>query len=191
MFKKVALTMALAVTVAPAAVAATGSAAWAAENYPQGLRSVNNSQMYMDVTGGSRTPGTKIIQWTANAGNQWYASLGPNQQWMLPINADGSFDRATGAIKNVNSGLCMETGGIAGYPVYQWTCNGSDHQQWRLEVFYQWDWADFQVVSHTRIVNPMSGLVLDVNQGSKNAGASIIVWPAHGGDNQAWDISRL
>lgn len=189
MVKKMAWKLAFTMAAAAVAVGATATGASAAESGPVGLRSVNNSQMVMDVSGGSQVPGTQVIQWTMNSGNQWYAALGPNQQWILPTNGD--VDGGTGAIRNVNSGQCIETDGIAGHAVYQARCNGSALQQWRLELFHQWNWADFTIDSHFRVVNPATGLLLDVYHASQNRGASIIVWYRNGGDNQSWDVTSI
>ena len=44
---------------------------------------------------------------------------------------------------------------------------------------------------HFHIVNPATGLAVDVRGGSTSPGAAIVGWPLNGNnsDNQAWNVS--
>ncbi|MEU5418309.1 RICIN domain-containing protein [Streptomyces sp. NPDC001407] len=67
---------------------------------------------------GAKTPGTRIILWDCNGS--------PTQNWTLNTGA-------TGPIRNVSSGLCVDTAmgtGGGGVPLVVWNCVNSPSQAW-------------------------------------------------------------
>jgi hypothetical protein len=131
-----------------------------------------NSGMLLDVSGASKTAGTKVIQWNSNGG--------ANQQWMLSSVGDGYFN-----IINKNSGLYLDvtsSSTTAGANIIQWTPAGGASQEWGLVAV---------TGGYYNIVNKNSGLVLDVSGGSTTAGANVIQWNNNNGGNQYWVLKNL
>jgi ricin-type beta-trefoil lectin protein len=190
MFKKMAMATMLAMATVAGVLGVTASSASA--SYASGIVVTGvQSTLAMEVRSWSRTPGMTIDQQRSNADSSSHSYYGTSQQWSLPTNSSGGWDGATGVIWNMYSGLCIETDGHAGDAVYQWTCNGSVYQQWSISTFSVWDWGLWLYVTHTHIVNPATGLALDVRGGSMSPGAAIVGWPLNGNnsDNQAWDLN--
>src|ERR1700754_3238525 len=123
----------------------------------------SDETLVLDVSGGSTANGARIIQ--------WYGSFAGNQRWNLVEDGHGNQ-----TIVNQKSGRCLTTDGVAGHQLYQWTCNGSPLQVWS---------GSFTDSFHsTTLTNPSSGLGMDVNGGSRWAGAAIIAWYQNNADNQ-------
>ncbi len=155
------LTTGVVLVAAPSASAATGAVTAVA------------SGRCLDVTGASRTPGTRTIIWDCH-GN-------PNQQWsvdatgrlrtldtlcLVPAGGQGSeavtatcssdaaqrWRAGTGrTLVNVSSGLCLDVYGArtaAGTPVIVWPCSGAANQQFTVPA----------AVADTGTPTPPSGL---------------------------------
>jgi hypothetical protein len=183
MLKKIALTMTAAVVAAAAAVSVNGSAAWAGLDN-RVLQSKMDYRLVIEVRGWSDQPGMTLDAAWENTTYLSSVSAGTDQQWSIPT-------RGTGYIKNTSSHLCIETDGLTGDAVYQWTCDGSAYQQWRFDEFSVWDWDIWNYVTYDRIVNPISGLALNIRGGDSTPGTGIIGWPVDtNNDNEAWYITR-
>ena len=81
------------------------------------------------------------------------------------------------------SGKCLTTDGVAGHQLFQWTCTGSPLQVW------SGSFAD--TFRSTPLKNHSSGLSMDVNGGSRWAGAAIIAWYPNNADNQYFGYYQL
>ncbi|MFD0352009.1 RICIN domain-containing protein [Kitasatospora aburaviensis] len=75
-----------------------------------------------DDPASSTVPGTRLITWATHGG--------PNQQWQLSLNADGSYSMVNGASR-LCAGLADGSTG-AGTAVVQAACSGGDSQRWLL-----------------------------------------------------------
>lgn len=130
-----------------------------------------NSGQVLDVSGGSTSNGTSLLQWP------WHDK--DNQRWKLIENGDGTY-----RLKNENSGKVADIDGGStdgGADALQWWWHGGDNQRWKL---IENDDGTY------RIENENSGLVLDVSGGSTSNGANVIQWWWHGGDNQRWVLTQ-
>jgi hypothetical protein len=79
------------------------------------------------VREGSTTPGTDLIQWWADGGGE--------QQW---DGFDYSNNPSVIYFKNINSGLCIATDGVAADPLGQEPCSSSNvHEQW-VSAYVWW-----------------------------------------------------
>jgi hypothetical protein len=156
------------------------------------IHSTMSFGLVIEVRGASQGPGMTIDVQPGNSSSASSAGYGRSQQWSFPTTDGTNIDGATGYINNINSGLCIETDGLAGDAVYQWPCNGSSRQRWQITSFQEWDWSDFGYWSHFHIVNPATQLALDMRYGSTTPGTAIVGYPLNGNnsDNQAWDIQR-
>jgi hypothetical protein len=181
MLKKIALTMTVAAVAAVAAVSVSGSAAWAGLDH-RVLQSKMDYRLVIEVRGRSDYPGMTLDAAWENT-YLGSGSAGTNQQWSIPTSG-------TGYIQNMSSHLCIETNGLAGDAIYQWTCDGSAYQQWRFDEFSVWDWGIWNYVTYDRIVNPVSGLALNIRGGNSTPGTAIIGWPVDtNSDNEVWYIT--
>jgi hypothetical protein len=127
---------------------------------------------HMDVSGASTSPGGRIIQWPANGAN--------NQQFKYPAR-----DGETSNILNQNSQMCVTTDGVAGHQLFQMPCGGgwAPYQRWTVHTYTPW--YDF-TNTYGWFTNPATGLVIDVEGGSRAQGTRIIAWYGNGGLNQSW-----
>ena len=126
------------------------------------------STLVLDDPGFSSSPGTQIIQWNLNGGN--------NQKWDFTANGSGYY-----TIRNASSSLYLaDPGGLNanGTPLEQLAADGSDSQLWSLSISG----------SGYVITNKASGLVVDDSGYSLTAGTGMQVWTATGSSNQAWLI---
>ncbi|MCL2394393.1 MAG: RICIN domain-containing protein [Acidimicrobiaceae bacterium] len=147
-----------------AALAGSGGTAFA-----QSYTTLNAASTFMaiDVNGASTAPGAGVIQ--------WYDNGGANQHWSLP--GGGS----TGMIQNQNSGMCLDTDGIAGDQLFQMPCESNNPlEQW--SVTENWTAFGDAVV----LGNSYSGLWVDVYGNSYSAGAAIDAWYPNGQPNQTF-----
>lgn len=98
-----------------------GSAAqqWQIFGYPHGYALFNvNAQKCLDVQSGSATNGTKIQIWTCNNTAA--------QQWKFDV-------RAASELRNSATDKCLDLHKFDnGYDSWQWDCNGSDPQKFRV-----------------------------------------------------------
>ncbi len=130
--------------------------------------------LVLDVAGASTAQGAGVIQ--------WYGNGGANQRWIFVPTGD-----ETQEIVNQNSGMCLTTDGVAGDQLYQMRCLNSPLQQWRGTL--PRSWSGF--LNGSTLVNPYSGLGVDVSGGSGNAGTSIIGWYAKDSINQHFGYWQL
>jgi hypothetical protein len=120
---------------------------------------------FLDVSGASKSWGAQVTQ--------WYLNGGANQKWNIQNLADGNK-----SFVNANSGQCLTTDGIAGDGVYQFPCVGAKSQEWNTNL------PPNSPGTRYAIQSALSGLYLDVNSASTDAGAVIDTWYWNGGDNQ-------
>jgi alpha-L-fucosidase len=123
----------------------------------------------LDVKDASVLDGASIIQYT------WTG--GPNQQWKLLPDADGSYRLAS-----VKSGKILESpdGSAQGANLHQATDAGSDNQWWKL--------VPSVTSGYYRLVNVRNGWCADVKDAATTDGALVIQWPTTDGPNQDWQI---
>ncbi|RKE23446.1 family 20 glycosylhydrolase [Streptomyces sp. TLI_171] len=132
-----------------------------------GTHTLTASGKALDDPASSTTSGTQLITWTPHGG--------PNQQWQLSPNSDGTHTLLNGA-----SHLCMDvTGGstTAGAAVVQAACTGSDSQHWQLTA----------AGSGYTVTNRKSGLVLTT--ASTADGAPVSQQAPTGGALQTWQLT--
>lgn len=190
--KRLAMASALAASCAVGLLAASPSPAWAGTTASSIYLALPYPPL-IEVPGWSTASGTGLDLWERNSKYGTWDRPGANQQWSLPTNGHGGIDGAVGFVKNVYSGLCIETDGHAGNAVYQAPCNGSAHQQWRFDQFRLWDWGNGNWAYYFHITNPYSGLELNANQDAYANGTAVIVWWPQAGDvvdNEAWEIEQ-
>jgi hypothetical protein len=121
----------------------------------------------LDVAGASKDNGARVIQWSANGGN--------NQRWAPEAVGDGTF-----VFVCRNSDKVLDVAGASklnGAPVIQWQRNGGANQHWRLYPFGS---------TYSVFINELSGKALDVSGGATADGATVIQWDWNGGANQLW-----
>ena len=122
------------------------------------------------VSDGSTSGGAPIIQWPADGGGE--------QVWLFGTETlDGVYQGTF--IENGNSGLCLNTDGVAGDQLDQENCyfgNGN-------ELFS----VNGNLGSYDSFTNVGSGLNLDVNGYSWNEGAPIDLWYSNDQPNQTFE----
>ena len=160
---RVALTAAAVAVATAGAVAGGAASAQASTGFTIHITPDNTAFLLLDVTGGSTSAGTGVIDWVANGG--------ANQSWTF-IPYGNAYE-----IENNNSGMCLTTDNVAGDQVYQFWCVGASTQLWYtgLTPGSATDWT---------IQSQSSGLYLDVNGDSPWEGTSIDTWYFNGGYNQ-------
>ncbi|WP_406367780.1 family 20 glycosylhydrolase [Streptomyces sp. NBC_01546] len=133
-----------------------------------GTRTLTAGGKALDDPASSGTSGTQLITWTPHGG--------PNQQWQLTLNADGSHTLVNGA-----SRLCADVSGgstAAGAAVVQATCTGSDSQRWKVTALGTGGYS---------VANKKSALLLTTASGAD--GALVTQQPANGSAYQQWQIT--
>ncbi|MBT2406837.1 MULTISPECIES: family 20 glycosylhydrolase [unclassified Streptomyces] len=133
-----------------------------------GTRSLTAAGKALDDPASSSTSGTQLITWTPHGG--------PNQQWRLTLNADGTYTMANGS-----SSLCADipAGSTApGASVVQATCTGGDSQHWQITGLGGGEYS---------VANKKSGLLLTTASGSD--GSLVTQQPAAGSAYQRWQIT--
>jgi hypothetical protein len=160
-----------AAAVAAVALATTGAlavgsgAAHAASGFTIHVTPDSSFGLLLDMSGGSTSSGGGLIQ--------WYANGGANQEWnFLPYGGTNNY-----LIQNGNSGLCLTTDGVAGDQLTQFPCAGGPGQIWHTPL-------NPTLVAAATIMNPWSGLYMDVYGDSPWAGAGIDAYYYNGGLNQ-------
>ena len=148
----------LGLTASPAS-----ASTYSATNVYLGTESSAQTQ-FLDVSGASQSWGAQVVQ--------WYLNGGANQKWNIQNLSDGNKE-----IVNANSGQCLTTDGVAGHGVYQFPCVGAKSQEWNTDLVVG------NIKDYT-ITSALSGLYLDVNSGSRWAGAVIDTWYGNGANNQ-------
>lgn len=124
-----------------------------------------SSQRCLDAEGAVTQPGTKIVIWDCQGGD--------NQRVTLT---------AAGELRLYNGSQCVDADDnqtAPGTAVQLWTCNGGANQQWRLNP-------------DGTVTGTQSGLCLDVTGGDKPArnvnGTKLELWTCNGGANQQWSL---
>ncbi|GAA1262355.1 hypothetical protein GCM10009677_12530 [Sphaerisporangium rubeum] len=161
-FKKV---MAVGALVVAGLLAGTGGQAQAAAgSFTVRLLPSSNRFIFMDVQQGSTGDGAPIIVWPLS---------GDNQVWTFePVGTNLYM------IRNKHSNKCIQTSGVAGDQLVQWNCHNRPNQLWSTGL------SPLPFVP-SAIVNPATGLVMDVSGGG-GQGSAVIGWPSNGGLNQSW-----
>jgi ricin-type beta-trefoil lectin protein len=129
------------------------------------------------VAGGDTSVGGRLIQ--------WYNDGGDEQKWYFDSVYNSSGYLVGYLLRNKNSGMCMDTDGIAGDELFQTYCNEDDTGQIftsKLNDSY------FHVVTYTYI-NVETGLALDVSGFSYGEGANIDLWYPNGVGNQDFNVA--
>jgi GH25 family lysozyme M1 (1,4-beta-N-acetylmuramidase) len=123
---------------------------------------------------GSKAPvRKKVTLW------QWHG--GPNQQWLVVAQPDGSV-----ALKNVASGLYLDVSGShdkEGAEVICYPWHGGDNQRWTLGA------EQFGLATLATFTTALpSGRHLDINGAGMLNGAKVIIYHATNGLNQAFAL---
>ncbi|MFE5538322.1 family 20 glycosylhydrolase [Streptomyces sp. NPDC056519] len=133
-----------------------------------GTRTLSAAGKALDDPGSSSASGIQLITWTPHGG--------PNQQWQLALNADGSYTMVNGS-----SRLCADVSGgstAPGAAVVQATCTGGDSQRWLITALGGGDHS---------VVNKKSALLLTTASGADGAPAA--QQPDSGSVHQRWQIT--
>ncbi|GAA0589489.1 family 20 glycosylhydrolase [Streptomyces crystallinus] len=132
-----------------------------------GTRTLTASGKALDDPASSGTSGTQLITWTPHGG--------PNQQWQLTLNGDGSYTMVNGASK-----LCADVAGsstTAGAAVVQAGCTGRDSQHWQLTALGAGGYS---------VANKNSALLLTT--ASATDGALVTQQKPDGSAYQRWQV---
>jgi hypothetical protein len=133
---------------------------------PYVFRPGNSTARGLDINGGSRASGARLILWDIH--------LGANQRFVFEDAGDGDV-----FIKNLASGLYLDINGGSrnrGARIIQWVFHGGANQRWQLSG---------SLAAGLVITSALStDLVMDINGASKANGAPIITWNPNGGANQ-------
>jgi hypothetical protein len=139
---------------------------------PQG-GGVQGAPLFMDVSGGSYSPGAQVIDYPWDGG--------ANQHWYFESLGDG-----LAYIVNENSGQCLTVPGsdsTPGAPIQQWPCDGQAEEMWQMDVVQQ-----NLLGPSMYIVNAYDGLVVD-GAGASWFSANLDQWPINYNWNQEWTVS--
>jgi len=161
--------------------------------------------LYLDVKGGDAVPGTPVILWNQNSGDNqvWYycpttRSIRSKQTGMaLDVTGDrlciNHFSGSTEQQWNYNKfenliqnaaqpGKVLDVVGAGTSPgteVCSWDLHGRDNQKWEIEQ------AEPPAYFHIR--SGTCDKVLDITGNSTSPGSAVILWPKKGSaDNQLW-----
>ncbi|WP_371649863.1 MULTISPECIES: family 20 glycosylhydrolase [unclassified Streptomyces] len=133
-----------------------------------GTRTLTAGGKALDDPASSGTSGTQLITWTPHGG--------PNQQWQLTLNGDGSYTMVNGSSK-----LCADVAGsatTAGAAVVQATCAGRDSQRWQLTG-----------LGGGRYTVANKNSVLLLTTASATDGALVTQQAANGSAYQQWQVT--
>jgi len=166
-----------------------------------------SSGLYLDVTGASKSPGAKVILWskTGNDNQVWYhhpltqTIRGEQSNLCLDLQGDrlvinnyqpGRSEQHWVYNKNKSiiespshQGQVLDVVGGAkatGTEVCSWGAHGGDNQKWEMEGL---------PIRYFYIRSATCDKVLDIEGGSKQPGARVILYPKKGGggaSNQLW-----
>jgi len=130
----------------------------------------------LDISGASKNPGSILQQWAC-----WG---GPNQQWDLSANSDGSYQ-----ITSVNSGMSLDVNGGPsatgnGTSILQWPYWGGSNEKWQIQPTSD---------GYYQLIAENSGKCLDVTGGPTATQNGVLMeqWGCWGGDNQKFQIVPL
>jgi hypothetical protein len=130
-----------------------------------------NSGKLLEIPGASTTVGKQAGQWVNTANNC--------QLWTFQSQSGGAW-----TVKNVNSGLFLDTNGStsAGAAVVQNASSAASSQKWTLT-----DAGN----GYYKLVDAGSGLVADVAAASTANGALIVQSADNGADDELWQVVRV
>jgi hypothetical protein len=124
----------------------------------------------VDVSAGSTSPGSTLVQWACHGGI--------NQDFQLVGTPDGFYQ-----LKPRVSGLCLDSGSAAnGTRVLQQTCGGASSQKWKVQQ---------QAGGAFTVTTANGNSCLDIADISTADGAAVTVWECVGGANQAFHAPGL
>jgi len=116
--------------------------------------------LYLDVQGASTSPGTSVVLWDHNGGD--------NQVWY--------YCPTTRSIRGKQSGLPLD---VSGSKLCINSYNGSTEQQWMYNKFES-------LIQN--MAQP--GKVFDVVGNGTSPGTEVCSWDLHGGENQKFEIEQ-
>lgn len=144
----------------------------------------------LDSTDGTPIPGRQLQVWTTDLNN-------PNQKWVITSVTGGAY-----VFRNVGTGLVVGRRGLVrdGRAIDGYLPNGMAAQQWHLEKvddpvsendFHARNWNN-SVKDGIYEIEPIvaPGKRVDVQWGSKDAGARVWLYSANGSPAQKWRVSR-
>ncbi|MDR0501572.1 MAG: RICIN domain-containing protein [Coriobacteriales bacterium] len=135
-----------------------------------------NSAKTLDVPARSLNGGTQL--------NLWQTNYCANQRFVMEYDNDGYY-----AIKNINSGLYLDIpagNAFAGAKVIQWSGNNGNNQKWALLSNGNAGGGTYTLVSKLN-----SNYCINISGGSSANGASIILWPIEGHNNERFNINTI
>jgi hypothetical protein len=113
--------------------------------------------LVLDVEGGGRNQGTRIITW-----NKKYGGEAANQLWRWKGES----------LESVASGLVLDISGQNNTDLIVWPYHGGVNQRFRFDG--------------TCLVNSGNGKVVDISGNNSSPGAKTCAWARNGGLNQQW-----
>ncbi len=146
-----------------------------------GVYTIANGKLNVDVAGASLASGANVQLWTPNTSE--------GQKFSVKRGSDGYY-----TMVNVNSGRAVAVAGSAvpGANVWQYTANGSLSQKWAIGTY---NGATFTIVSAVGTTVPADasaledGYVLDVAGGRTLAGTNIQIYTDNGTRAQQFAIA--
>ncbi len=131
------------------------------------IDAIYTSNLLVAVSGGSTSQGAPIIQWGQDNGAE--------QRWYFDSVYDSSGTYVGMLIRNQNSGMCLNTDGVAGDQLFQWPCIAAQYTQLFVEEVHQ-----YGNLICDKFVNQFNGDLLDVYGDSYSWGGAIDLWPRKG-----------
>ena len=147
------------------------------------------SNKSLDSTDGTPIPGRQLQVWTTDLNN-------PNQKWVITSVTGGAYvfrNVGTGLVVDLRGGVAQGGGAIDGY-----LPNGTTAQQWRLKKVDDPMRINDRDAPHSDFleegiyeIEPLAapGKRVDVQWGSKDAGARVWLYSANGSPAQKWRVS--
>lgn len=129
----------------------------------------------LDAEGGSSQPGTNLIQWDYNGGENQMWIIKPEQGGNVLFNAHQDYI-ITSAV-NHSMALDVSQGHQNKHKMILWNKHGNQNQRWKIKE-----------MNGKFILMSGAGGVLEVPQGSQNNGTHISVGMANNQVNEYWDI---
>lgn len=169
-------------TIAAPAASASGAASGTPKliEPPTGYVQLVNrrSSKCIDVEGFGVGNGANVHQWSCRLDNN------SNQRWRFALASGQGPDRLW-YIVNEHSGKCLDVAEFStdnGGNIWQWQCNGTANQRWRIVEPGDGGGTFFTLVSQN------SGKCVDVSDYSVEDGANIWQWTCHQLYNQQFRI---
>ena len=142
----------------------------------------------LDSTDGTPIPGRQLQVWTTDLNN-------PNQKWVITSVTGGAY-----VFRNVGTGLVVGRRGLVrdGRAIDGYLPNGTTAQQWHLKKVDDPMRLNDRDAPHSEFleegiyeIEPLAapGKRVDVQWGSKDAGARVWLYSANGSPAQKWRVS--